>query len=333
MSTEPRERLPALRRYFGKNFTYDFAPKGDPNLEKPEAAAETLKQLSTKIRNLHVIGAKVIKEPGKHNPIGKYEEAVFNHKNEDYAHVRISHAVRASASFPFVFRLATIRRQDGTIEKFSDGGMCRVIPLNIFDEDGKPNPHALAIRAENLTPTTERDTRHVPIAAPPKISGLYERVGKMVMNARQWVYELRRKQAEKTLGKSVIENPDTSLDWKEEMAAIFFGAKTTHYAAERVWDTLPDFMKNPDNKGRILLVDRGNVDTTDFLKCTQLVKEWMLNSGVMAGERLINYQQQQKAAAQETKEVGGGGPGVEEGPERRGKWANRSLRNDFSRFH
>lgn len=294
------------------HFCFDFMPgvvKKEPRLTEAQLtqAAEKLMGFARGISDLNVVASEVRKEPGIGQPM-TFHEAVFNAANTP--DVSIAQAVRASAAFPFFFRHAIINGKH-----YTDGGLTNLIPLNVMEKTIPPE-NSIALHPRFVSDPEKK--MGIPIAPTPPAEGLKQKVSRYLKEALHYAHVYRfalrskveqessrwwiKKQIKyfnntvaratetyrKAFPQSTPETPEAeqAITDTQKFAEVVFGKNTVRTAWKQAESTLPAFWENKADADRVVELDRGNVESTDFF-IGQKEKEWLLKSGYRGMEQVL----------------------------------------------
>ncbi len=208
------------------NFKYDF------EMETEEQSIDAMMEIASGFRSLEVAAAEVKEDKKGHK---SEENALFNTKNTP--NLTLSSAIRASASYPFVFRNAHIIDDKGVIRSYTDGGFTQPIPMTSMDKDGIANDRVLGLVSE-FFPDKPQKMGHVP-----KVGWASQKLTDLIAMA---------------VGKKHIEKYGGTETPKKAGERLMDEATKRFHAMGRVRE------KNPHLTSRIIALDRDGVDGKDF---------------------------------------------------------------------
>jgi len=127
------------KEFISRRFAFDFE-RGSR-----EASVDAMMDIAKGFRLLEVGATEIINDTRGH----RTEQGVL-FSERDYPTMRVADAVRASAAYPYVFKLAKWKDPQGIIHRYTDGGFTIPIPLTSLDKPGVLNRHVLGFSSEFL---------------------------------------------------------------------------------------------------------------------------------------------------------------------------------------
>lgn len=223
-----------------------------PDFEYEFKSPEDLMANAASMIDLRVMGAKVENTRVTENGAVAHKDII--HKRifsaQHTPNVSIAQAVKASASYPFVFSQTTI---DG--EHYTDAGVAEYVPFSLFPEATK--------QGKVLAFDTEYRSLGVPIKHEPLRGHL--RRAKEVLVGEMTISEGVRKLLGWLFTKRRLDEINQQID---------ANAQQTHRKEKLV--------------ANIMTLDRGNVGSTDFLTVRANEKSWLIESGDRTVEKNID---------------------------------------------
>ncbi|MDG1285975.1 MAG: patatin-like phospholipase family protein [Rickettsiales bacterium] len=221
-------------------FTYDF------ECGTPKESIARMMEVAASFRSLEVAAAEV-KEDERGNK--SEHSALFNEKNTP--NLTLASAVRASASYPFVFRNVQIEDDKGVVRSYTDGGFTQPIPMTSMDEEGIPNNRVLGFVSEYF-PDKPQEVSHTP-----KVGWASKKLTSLIATA---------------VGRKYIEKHGS-----EDRTSREVGLRLMDEATARFHERGKIRANNPHLMCRIIPLDRDGVDGKDF-ELTTSRKEQLIKS-------------------------------------------------------
>jgi len=140
MTVKNREACRRMARAKKKAYHFDFE-KGSR-----ENSIEKMMEIAGSFSSLEVAATEIIEEVW----LGKQSEKAIVFNGKTSPDLRISFGVRASASYPFIFRHAKFEHE-GKERLYTDGGYTNIIPIPLRDEHGIISNRFLGLTSEYIT--------------------------------------------------------------------------------------------------------------------------------------------------------------------------------------
>jgi predicted acylesterase/phospholipase RssA len=238
--------------FFEEKFNQATAPKQKADtatlIERPDfvfdfnSPAELMANAAS-LLELRVMGAKATRETavdenGKPQRIDKVKKRIFSAAESPT--VPIAQAVKASASYPFVFRQTDIEG-----ELHTDAGVAEHTPFSLFAAEAQ--------QGKVLGFNTDHFIRHAPIQPKPLAPHL-QRLKKVLLGDT-----------------SPTEAAQQFLGW-------VFSQKRLAYTEELLSRSKQAILDDPLLRRNTLTLDRGNVGSTDFLAVGKPENRWLMES-------------------------------------------------------